>query len=300
MLQPNHLNNLIWLLVFLPTLVHAESEQKFHEFDGLQIMERIYQLHEQYPYVYEEQSIVMVDQRGRRNTRKAKRYSRMDEDGTYRFLFLFDHPETVKGVAILASQTKEGITKQNIYLPALGEKLVGSDNNDGQGKFLGTDFNVESLAGEDINNYQYLRQEDTNIESSVYFVIDVYKKNDEQREKRLKRHFIRQDIFFITRIDYFNRQGNLEKQQSFHDLKPVNGDMWRADMILMQDYKEHHQSLIKINKRVFSHDYVPEEIFTAKWLYEHYPYIPPKDDDYDIEADGMENDPLNTTGANNS
>ena len=49
-------------------------------------------------------------------------------------------------------------------------------------------------------------------------------------------------------------------------------------MILMENKKDQHQSLIKISRRVFSHDYVPAEIFTAKWLYENYPYIEPAED----------------------
>ena len=49
-------------------------------------------------------------------------------------------------------------------------------------------------------------------------------------------------------------------------------------MILMENKKDQHQSLIKISRRVFSRDYVPAEIFTAKWLYENYPYIEPAED----------------------
>jgi hypothetical protein len=46
----------------------------------------------------------------------------------------------------------------------------------------------------------------------------------------------------------------------------VSGDMWRADMILMENFKEHHKTLIKIDRRIFSHDYVPPEMFTYAWL----------------------------------
>jgi hypothetical protein len=45
--------------------------------------------------------------------------------------------------------------------------------------------------------------------------------------------------------------------------------MWRANMILMENYKGRHKTLLKINQRVFSHDYVPPEIFTAAWLLEN-------------------------------
>ena len=46
-------------------------------------------------------------------------------------------------------------------------------------------------------------------------------------------------------------------------------------MILMENKKEQHLSLIKTSRRIFSHDYVPAEIFTAEWLYENYPQIKP-------------------------
>jgi hypothetical protein len=46
----------------------------------------------------------------------------------------------------------------------------------------------------------------------------------------------------------------------------VDGDMWRANMILMENHKDQHNTLIKIDRRVFSSDYVPPEIFTRNWL----------------------------------
>ena len=42
--------------------------------------------------------------------------------------------------------------------------------------------------------------------------------------------------------------------------------MWRANMMLMENMKTRHQTLIKIERRVFSRDYVPESLFTLQWL----------------------------------
>ena len=62
--------------------------------------------------------------------------------------------------------------------------------------------------------------------------------------------------------------------------------MWRADMILMEDIKEHHQSLIKIDRRVFSRDYVSADIFTADWLFKNYPYVSTPDiDDEEVYSE---------------
>ena len=61
--------------------------------------------------------------------------------------------------------------------------------------------------------------------------------------------------------------------------------MWRSGRILIEDIKEQHQSLLKVTRRLFSHDYVPAEIFTAEWLYQNHPYIPPEDMDDETEAE---------------
>ena len=91
---------------------------------------------------------------------------------------------------------------------------------------------------------------------------------------------------YITKTEYFDKQGRVRKILSHHDLKPVDGKMWRADMILMEDRNEHHQSLIKINRRVFSRDYVSAEIFTADWLFKNYPFISTPDiDDEEIHSE---------------
>jgi hypothetical protein len=37
-------------------------------------------------------------------------------------------------------------------------------------------------------------------------------------------------------------------------------------MILMEDFGERHRTLLKIERRVFSPDYAPAEIFSRPWL----------------------------------
>jgi len=264
---------------------------------GREILEHVYELHQQFPYVYEEQSIVMVDRNGYRDTRKAKRYSRVEEDGTIRFLVVFDSPEEVKGVALLANRNPDGTFNKWVYLPALGEQLIESTEGGDDANFLGTDFSVENITGEKLDNYLYVRRPNTRTDYTDYYVIDVYKSHhDPNNNPALRRHFVRMDNYYITQTDHYDRHGKIYKKQTHHDLKPLDGDMWRASMILMEDKKENHQSLIKIDRRVFSHDYVPEEIFTAEWLFKNYPDLRGSDDSNLIENEtGMiENDTDNS------
>jgi hypothetical protein len=102
--------------------------------------------------------------------------------------------------------------------------------------------------------------------------VDAFPKNDEierQTGYGKRRHFIRQDIFFIVRTDYFDRNSRFFKSLTRHDLKQMDKKMWRANMVLMNNLKGNHRTLIKTEQRIFSHDYVPPEIFTWHWLFEN-------------------------------
>ena len=269
---------LVYALLLLFPCLQIQNSYAFidDEKTGLEIMEEVYKRHQQFPYIYEEQSMVMEDKNGARDTRKARRFSRVDKDGSVKFLLLFDYPQEVKGVALLATRDPDGITSKFIYLPAYGEQLLESSGEGSDSNFLGTDFSVESLTGENLSDYDYVRRDNRKIDDIDYFIIDVYKTvQKETKAKVLRRHFVRQDNLYITLTHHYDKQGRLSREQSHHDLSVVDKEMWRANMILMIDKKEQHQSLIKISRRVFSHDYVPAELFTAKWLFDNYPYVEP-------------------------
>jgi len=280
--------NFILLLILISSSLSAQEHpsESFDDATGLEIMQEIHKRHQQYAFIYEEQSMVMIDRNGDRDTRSVKRYSRVEDDGTVKFLLLFDSPDEISGVALLASRDASGNTKKYVYLPAFGEQLIESVSSGLDGKFLGTDFSIESLTGEVLDDYVYVRRLDKKINEAEYFVIDVYRVKEEFAENMLptdkqaiRRHSVSKNNFYITKTEYFDNQGRVYKEQTHHDLRPVDGEMWRADMILMEDSKEHHRSLIKINRRVFSQDYVSTEIFTKDWLFKNYPFISTPDND---------------------
>jgi hypothetical protein len=138
-------------------------------------------------------------------------------------------------------------------------------------------------------------------------VVDVYQMEEGLAEntlpagkQALRSHSISKDNFYITKTEYFDRQGKVYKKQSHHDLREVDGEMWRADMILMEDIKEDHKSLIKIDRRIFSRDYVSADIFTADWLFKNYPFISPPDIDEEEVYSEDEDTEVNLNQQNDS
>jgi hypothetical protein len=255
---------------------------------GRELMDEVYLRHRQYPYVYEEQSMVMVDRDGLRDTRKLRRYSRVEDDGSINFMLVFYSPLEVKGVALLALRDPSGVITKSVYLPAFGEQMIGGEEESGESSsFLGSDFSIENLTGEILDNYFYVRRQDEKIDDVNYFVVDVFGSKDDARDKKiLRRHYIQRNNYYITETYHYDRQGRLYKKQSNHDMKQLDDEMWRSNMILMENLKDQHKTLIKIDRRIFSRDYVPPEIFSAEWLYENYPHRVPVDTEDNEENDG--------------
>ena len=240
-------------------------------------MQEVYKRHEQFPYIYEEQVMVLIDSAGNRDTRKLRRYSRLDSAESGRYLLLFDDPPEVRGVGLLTTILPPEKILANIYLPAYGPRLIQSVGQNQADTFLGTDFSVNDLLPEPLDRYRFVRQPDEQLGDMDYFILDVYRSNARDNEPPVKRHYVRQDNYYITRTDTFDRHGRIMKQLTHHDLKSLGSNMWRANMILMKDLRSNHQSLIKISRRVFSRDYVPEELFTLEWLIDNQ-HMPAQED----------------------
>ena len=253
---------------------------------GREIMDEVYRRHQQYPYVYEKQTMIMIDRDGLRDTRKLLRYSRVEADGSIDFMLVFVSPLEVKGVAMLARRNPAGKITKSVYLPALGQQLIEGEEQGEDSSFLGSDFAVENLTGDILKNFFYVRRQDEKIGGLDYFVVDVYRSMEDARQKNiLRRHYIRRDNYFITETDYYDRHGRVYKKQTSHDLKHLEGQMWRANMILMDNLRDQHKTLIKIDQRIYSSDYVPREMFTAQWLFKNYPYRGSEDIPAENDAD---------------
>jgi len=260
---------ILWIMGLLSFSIFIKSVHADEKWTGHRIMNEVLTRHELFPYVFEKQTMILIDSAGNRDVRKLRRFSRVEKDGTVKYLLVFDNPMEVRGVALLAVRQHSGGEEGGVYLPAFGKELKPGAENSRASHLLGTDFTIEDLTVEVLQDFRYIRLADKKVGQITCLVVEALPR-DEAIERitgyRMRRHFIRQDNFFIIRTDYYDSRGRFFKRQTYHDLKRVDGKMWRADMILMENHKERHKTLIKINQRVFSHDYVPPKMFTSAWL----------------------------------
>jgi hypothetical protein len=263
---------LIMLLCLLSLPIFSRAVEADDSWTGQSIMNEVLKRHEMSPYVYEEQTLILEDKAGNRDVSKVRRFSRVEKEGEVKVLLVFDSPTEVRGVALLAMGHQSGRGEWRTYLPAFGKELKFQAGRAGGSRFLGTDFALEDLIPEVVSDFRYVRAADQRIDQAAHFVVEAFPQDDEVARMTgysQRRHFIRQDSFFIVRTDYYDRRKRFFKRQTFHDLKRVDGDLWRADLMIMENHKEQHKTLIKTNRRVFSSDYAPPEMFTAAWLLEN-------------------------------
>lgn len=248
---------------------------------GREIVEASRQRHNRFPYVFERVDLITTDRKNRRNVRKARRYWRVDNDGGLRFLWVFEQPPELRGVAVLANHAPDGRARdEGLYLPAFGPKLKrGSSGDDGpvearaamaSTNILGTDFSIQDLSPEDIDAHHYQRLADTRLGDTRYFQVAATPRDPAlSRASGITRRIlhIRQDTLLTERCDYLNANGRTVKRLTHHDLSPHRLGSWRAGMSLMEDMSTGHSTLIKVRERVDSEDYVPPPLFQAESLF---------------------------------
>ncbi|MGB1111362.1 MAG: outer membrane lipoprotein-sorting protein, partial [Gammaproteobacteria bacterium] len=256
--------------------------QAHTEMSGEAIMLASRARHGFYPYVFERVDLITTDRRDRKSVRQARRYWRLDGDGGAHFLWVFEQPPELRGVAVLASfdaESDSGVGADvGLYLPAFGHRLKrGSDQTGADARsvmgamnILGTDFSIQDLSPEDVDAHVYQRMDDVVLNETRYFQISAKPRFPAQSrlsgfsERRL---LIRAETLMLERADYFDHRGRLVKRLTRHDLKPFDGETWRAGMSLMQDFRTGHSTLIKVRERVDSADYVPSALFTKAALF---------------------------------
>lgn len=252
-----------------PAAVRPAQARLYADWDGERIMRESQHRHQQFPYVYEEQTMVLIDAAGQRSVRRCRRFTRYEDGGEVKFLLVFDEPAEIRGVALLARRSTDGDTTHGVYLPAYGKELKRAEGEGLGGHFLGTDFAVEDLAPAPIEDYRYVRQRDRYTDGTEYFVVDAYpiaRQHQGSDGYGLRRHVIRKDNFMVVQTDVYDTTLRFFKRITHHDLKRVDGNSWRANMVIAHDRRESHRTLLKINRRVYSSDYVPAEVFEPDYL----------------------------------
>ena len=217
---------------------------------GRELIEEAMQRYALPAHVYEEHALVMTDRLGRHTVRTARYYVLRDANGS-RNLHVIETPADLKGAAIYFERT----------VPEGARRGAAASS-----PVFGTNFLVADLEGEQPHAFQYSRESDQDLERIAHFVLRAQPVDASviratgYHERRI---YLRKDNLFISRIDYQDGAGRQAKRLSYRDPRPDESGIWRAGMLLMEDLRDGRRTLLKVERRVHSPDYVPAAVFAG-------------------------------------
>lgn len=193
-------------------------------------------------------------------------YKKMNENES-RSLYVFQEPVAVRGVAVLTWNHHEEADDQWLYLPST-ETMRRIAQSSKKSYFMGTDITYEDMEPEDLDEYRYSRLDAETIDDQQCYVVEAVPATEEKRResgysKRLL--WVRQDIFTVVQIEFYDRRERKIKTQTFYDFENVKGACWRARKTLIVNHQRDHQTAVGIQEDQTNVE-IEDRVFTERHL----------------------------------
>lgn len=234
---------------------------------GRQILDESHKRHSR-DYESESQRMTLYANNAVTETRELRRLARKMGEGETRYLMNFNAPKGVRGVALLTWSFDKRDDDQWLYMPADSRtKRIAKGGR--RTAFMGTDFNYEDLVTESRDKFKYDRLPDEVINGVPHFVVDAIAIDPElvrETGYKSRRLFLIKSTYFVDRIDYTDRRGEMYKRQTMSDLVNVQGQVWRANKSRMENLRDSTATEIEVTHRNFTEASVPERMFLERYL----------------------------------
>ena len=233
---------------------------------GKQILDEVSNRHDQ-AYELEIQQMTLIDKSGAEEKREMHRYKREIDNNESRYVSVFLAPSGVKGVSLLTWQHKNNTDDQWLYLPAYGKKMKRIAKGGRKNYFMGTDYTFEDLTSESRDKFDYQRLSDEELDSAKTFVIKAIVIDSTLKKETgysFRKLWITQDNFQVVRVDFYDKRERLLKRQLNLDFVNIEGQLWRANKIIMAHFNNRHKTVTTIIRRSFEESAVPEKNFQER------------------------------------
>lgn len=212
------------------------------------LIEESLRRHAPAPSTYEEHAMIITDRQGQHSLRTLRYYAQRDA-GVTRRLHVVESPSELKGAALRIERDASDGTRRG---PAPTTAVFG------------TNFLVADLEAEQPEDFHYERGADVDLERVPHIVVRA-RPADASVARTTGYHgrqlYLRKDNLFLSRIDYQDREGRPARRLSYRAPHPDEFGVWRPSMMLMEDLRDGRRTLLKVERRVHSPDYVPTAVF---------------------------------------
>ncbi|OAD23808.1 protein containing DUF1329 [Candidatus Thiomargarita nelsonii] len=157
---------------------------------------------------------------------------------------VFKQPRDIAGTALLTHELLEQDDNQWLYMPAFKRiKRISSRNR--TGRFMGTEFTYEDLAGEKVNDFRYRYLGTRKYRGKmVYYIerIPVSRYSGYSRQET----FVDPKTYQAVKIIYYDRKGRLLKTQEAENWVAYLNKFWRPKKIVMTNHRTGRSTIVTV------------------------------------------------------
>jgi len=199
----------------------------------------------------ETQSMKLVSKQGSTKQRRVTRWSLQGPDYHFKSMIRFLAPRDVENTGLLTWEGKDGKDDQWLYLPATRQaKRIAASGK--KNRFMGTDFAYEDLRDENLDIHTYTLSGSEAVDGRECFVVEAVPATESQVGQTgysKRKLWIRKDITYIVKREYYDKSGKLKKVQHDRKLIQVKGTIWRANEVEMDDVQDGTKTILTTEKR---------------------------------------------------
>ncbi len=188
-------------------------------------------------------TITLINKRDNSRVREIISYTK-DYGDTEKNVMVFQQPRDVAGVGYLAYSYDE-IGKDDdtwLFLPALkrSRRISGSSRND---YFMGTDFTYDDMGDRKVEEDTHNLTGEVIIEGHPCWVVESIPRESGYIYSR-RVTWIRQDVLIAIKVEYYDRQGDLQKILTTSDIAEIDG-IWTVRRIEMDNIQKEHRTILE-------------------------------------------------------
>ena len=234
----------------LLTLVAALSSIAWGQ-EAQELVERWRERYREPSHVYEQLTLLTTAPRGAMNVVTLEAFARCD-DAQCRYLWTVVTPPAARGMAVHAARGQDGAL--------VGERRGGSSHAWIFGSVFTTADLVDPLPAGASFEYSATRV----LDRIPHYVLRTRVSSGTEGESMERRIFLRKSDLWLSRIEDVDSAGSVLRRLQFKDPQPDDLGVLRPRMALLDDFRRGERTLLKVERRVHSADYVPEIAFTSK------------------------------------
>jgi len=210
---------------------------------------------------------IRVEEKGRISDKRRRLVrSILRKDGLERSLLRFHAPPTVRGLAVLTIEKRDGDDDQWIYDPGL-RKPKRTTRSQVTESFAGTGFTFEDLRAEDLAAHEYRTVALKTVQARPAWIVEVKPRPGKIRALRgysRRRLSIDSERYVTLRIDFYDARGKLIKYQENTRWKAIGG-VYRPYRVRMKELSRDRTTYIRFRSWV-ANEGIAGSLFTTREL----------------------------------